>query len=293
MKIAIIGAGEIGSAINHILPKVVNTVELYDKQPGKVPGQKPLEEVLRDAEIVFMAVPSWVLRAAALDIKPYLWEGSVIACLSKGLEEGTGKTAYEVLTEEISGSDLAIISGPMLGEELMAGRGGAAVVASRKNSTYEKLEKLLTASGLVTSYSDDIRGVSLAGVLKNVYSIGVGMAHSIGWDESLTGWLFDLAFKEMREIITRLSGRPETADSPAGLADLIATGSSDFSNNRQYGLELAGHGSSLVKCEGGVALPSLKLLLGESTEDFQLLSVIERSVSDPGRIREHFDSLKR
>lgn len=292
MKIAIIGAGEIGTALHHILPKEGNEINLYDKQPGKVPGQKPLADVVAAADVLVFAVPSWVLRSAGAEIKPLLSKRTVVAFLSKGLEEGSGKTAFEVLSEELSGNSIALISGPMLGEELMADRGGAAVVAGSEPEAAEILQPLLEASGLVVSLAADIRGVSLAGVLKNVYAIGIGMAHALGWDQSMTGWLFDQAFEEMKLVIGRLGGKPETADTAAGLGDLIATGSSDYSNNRQYGIELVGHGSSLIRCEGGVSLPSLYLLLGSDTGGLPFLEAIRSVVIDHASPSDIFSKLK-
>ena len=60
MNIVIIGAGEIGRAMEKILkekPDSPNQIFLWDKNPDKVSGQKSLEEIIvRHEQILFFFV---------------------------------------------------------------------------------------------------------------------------------------------------------------------------------------------------------------------------------------------
>ena len=56
MNIVIIGAGEIGRAMEKILkekPDSPNQIFLWDKNPDKVSGQKPLEEIVPPSRFYF------------------------------------------------------------------------------------------------------------------------------------------------------------------------------------------------------------------------------------------------
>ena len=59
-KVAIIGAGSFGRAIEHVLQDRQNVeVSLWDKGDSKVPNQGDLSEAVGSAEIVFLCVNSW------------------------------------------------------------------------------------------------------------------------------------------------------------------------------------------------------------------------------------------
>lgn len=65
----IIGAGEIGTALARVLAKRRHPAcALWDKQRGKVPGQRPLAELVPPAKVAFLGVPSTAVRPHTLEV---------------------------------------------------------------------------------------------------------------------------------------------------------------------------------------------------------------------------------
>ena len=274
-RTVIIGAGEIGGAIEFLLKETGKTVQKWDADPSKVLGQEPLERLIPKAQILFLCVPSWVLRDAMRSIKPFLKSRAIVVFLSKGLDQG-GKTVPELAEEMLPGQTFALLSGPMLAEEIKKGFGGAAVAASKSSKARRVMSELFAGSSLRVEASSDVRGVALASVLKNIYAVALGIADGLAWGGNKKGWLADQAIGEMEKIVPMLGGRAKSVLSPAGIADLIATGFSSYSSNRQGGDELVKSGICCKKSEGFVSLPPLAARLGQQVSQFPLFSLLQR-----------------
>jgi len=95
-----------------------------------------------------------------------------ILVLSKGLSPEGFDPIGNWLNENLK-NNIYVLSGPNFASEIIHGLPAATVIAGKKRP--KKIEKILKKSSLRTYYSDDIMGVSLGGVLKNVYAIGSGM----------------------------------------------------------------------------------------------------------------------
>jgi glycerol-3-phosphate dehydrogenase (NAD(P)+) len=289
-RVAILGAGAIGQALREVLSKRADA-ELWDKNASRVPSQRALQRVVGEADFLFFCMNSWHLREAIRMVKEKLETKSPYPVfLSKGLEQDSWLTVDEVV--EAAWSDLdtfALLSGPMLAEELRNGWGGGATVATIDQTLYARIEDLLQGSGLTLEYTYDVHGVALAGVLKNVYAIALGMAQALPLGSNATGLLVQQALKEMREMLTTLGGREETLMGMAGVADFIATGFSKASSNNQLGSRLIREGKIGDSSEGSVSTPSLKHLIDQYGGYFPLFATVDRAISHPDRARAVFE----
>lgn len=257
-KIAIIGAGEIGQAIIFLLRNANNIkIAVWDIDPLKIKGENNISSAVSQAEIVFLCVPSWATRSAAKNLVPLLDSNTAIISLAKGIEHSTGKFMSELLSEIFLQNRFALLHGPMLAEELMLDLAGAAVIGANDSRVFLLASDLFAGSKLKLEYSDDVHGVAFAGVLKNIYSLGMGMISALEFGSNFTGWYVSQATVEMSKILQQAGHKQETAYSSAGLGDLLATGMSPYSNNHQIGRELAERGSTDRKGEGFVSLPLL------------------------------------
>lgn len=260
-KIAIIGYGELGRAVHKILKKKKDlSIGIWDKKDQKI----KLSGVVSLAEIVFVCVPSWCVREALENIKKYLSKEALIVCLSKGIETGTSKTIDAVLEEILSSKQsLALLSGPMLAEELMSGKNGFAVFASKNKKVFSAVSDIFSGTNLKIEYSKDMKGVTLCGVLKNIYALGLGICDGLNLGSNAKGKLTGEAVKEMAEIVKYLGGKKESVLSEAGAADLVATAFSSFSRNREVGEELGKTGACCLESEGFKSVNSMAKLLGK------------------------------
>ena len=81
-KITIIGAGEIGMALRDIFLEVGRNVEMWDKDETKVEGQKAIEELIPQSDVVFLCIPSRAIRPCLGELGQYLKSGVFILSLA-------------------------------------------------------------------------------------------------------------------------------------------------------------------------------------------------------------------
>lgn len=281
IPVTIIGAGEIGQAIAGELKATGRcALTLWDSDPAKVPGEPALGAAIASAKYVFACVPSRAVRSLAGNIKHLLPAGAIVVSVSKGLEAETNLTSVQVWQEELPQHRLVVLGGPLIAEELAAGRRGVAVLAADNDDTLTGAAALFTGTHIAVEKSRDVRGVSLAGVIKNVYAIGLGAASVALPGHNFQGFFVTAACDEMRRLITALDGEALTACGTAGLGDLIATGFSEDSANHQAGREIAEKGSTERQSEGIVSLPQLLSLLGANLDHYPLLKSLKRIIVD-------------
>lgn len=280
-SITIIGAGEIGRAISFILNKKGLNINLWDKDLGQAPNQKPLSQIIPDSEIIFICAPSWAVREVLNNLLPYLRK-QILIVLSKGIEKGTDKTIDLVLEEILRKKKIrfGLLYGPMIAEELMKGLEGAGIVASKNIEVFWKIAEVFKDTPLKIEYSKDTRGVGLCGPLKNIYAIKMGMADALGNGENSEGIIITQATEEMKRILKILKCNSETAYTLAGLGDLVATGSSKYSRNRETGEKLVKGDVLDTNSEGVISLKAIVNLLGPRLNEFPLLLELKQRILD-------------
>lgn len=267
-------------ALAHILGKDYdNQVVLWGRDSEKIEKWRPLGKAVRRGQIVFLAIPTQAL-AGILKTLP---SGLMPIVLSKGLNQ-EGENAWEI-AQEIYPTNLAIISGPMIAEEMVKDKQASALVAGDQKVA-ERLISLFNQTNLSLKFSDDSTGVSWCGPLKNIYAIGLGMAEGAELGNNQKGSLVQEAVSEMSAIIELFSGWKETAFSLAGIGDLVATGFSDYSSNFQLGVKLAKGQTWEQPTEGAVAALGLKRRMNEKINDFPLLARIVEKVVNTTRLSE-------
>lgn len=277
--VAVIGAGHIGTALQSVLSSH-HTVILWDKNASKVPHQKPLAEIASQADIVFIGTPSTALREALSSIAPFVKPEAVICTSSKGIEAGTLATMDRVLTETLKPGQLhAFIGGPMLAKEIMDGKYSMAACGTNNRKAFQILKRAFSKTALKLEYTADIRGVAVCGVLKNVYTLALGMAAGLELGNNTIGWLGARGFNEILTLMKILGGRKKTFLSTAGLGDFIATATSPHSMNYRAGEEIAKTGKLTILSEGVISLPSLTSLSGPLIHKLPLLTAVNNIIT--------------
>ncbi|MBI3638460.1 NAD(P)-binding domain-containing protein [Candidatus Wolfebacteria bacterium] len=281
MNILIIGAGEIGKAIEFILkPKKEIKISFWDKNPEKIPGQKPLSEAVPLADFIFICVPSFAYIEVINQIKSLIKKDAVVISLTKGLDL-SGKSVGEILGEELKEKEFGLLAGPMLAEEITQGKKAFAVFTSVDKKSFEKVLELFKNTSLSVLYSDDVLGTSICSVLKNVYAVLFGILDGLNLGNDVKGELTVKVLTEMTGIVSFLGGKEETALGLAGLGDFLATSTSKYSKNYQSGVEIAKNKKVETKGEGITSFEILKNRLGEKISDFSLLKVIGDILEKP------------
>ncbi len=282
MKVAFIGAGEIGQAIAHVISSAP-TVELvmWDKEPGKVPNQPDLNHIAATSEIIFMCIPSWAMRSGLTGLRDAGLNSDIaLISVAKGIEKDTNQTMDQIIDDILPHNQFGLLGGPLLAEEIVADQSGMGVLATHSQSLSDAAHTLFSNSRVKLEDSVDVHGVAVAGVLKNVYALGLGIVAGLNLGHNFQGWYIREALREMRQGIMALGGQGETAYGAAGAGDLIATGFSTDSSNYQVGKILAEQGSVVKESEGYASLPQVLRLLGDTANSQILMQAIKQIVID-------------
>ena len=278
-NVLFVGAGEIGTAIARVIGDRAR-VEMWDKNQERAPKMRSLEESAPDASVVFICVPSWVVRELLARIAPLLRPDAVVVSLAKGIEEKTLKTMDAVLQDSFPAERrFGILGGPLLAEELMADLPGVGVFASKSQEAFDVIAPLFVDSCVRLEFSDDPHSIALASVLKNVYAVGLGVADGLGWGWNGKGWLAARAIGEMTEILAHLGGQSDVASGSAGAGDFLGTAMSPDSRNRQTGREIAKNWTCAVQSEGCLSIPSVLALLQDDVSRFPFLLSLDRIIN--------------
>lgn len=291
MKVAIIGAGKIGTALAHCMRGSAEVV-LWDRDQSKSTDRATIAEAVLDADAVFFCVPSWALRQAAVGVRPYAGPRTIMVGISKGLEWNTGASAAHVIADVFSSSQpFVFLGGAMLAPEIVGDKGAAAVAASLHRRPLDLMRELFSRSNVRLECVRDVEGTMMAGVLKNVYAIGMGMADGLEWGSNKKGWLTAVAAGEMARLLPLFGGKRDTAFGTAGLGDLLATGFSLHSHHRRVGSELATEGKMSVKSEGASSLISIIKKLGRRSSAFPLLMAIGAAAAGKTRPKKALENI--
>ncbi|MFH1192913.1 MAG: hypothetical protein V1656_01185 [Candidatus Jorgensenbacteria bacterium] len=280
VNVLIIGAGEIGTALAHVLKKKRNVhIERWDKDSRRVPGRRPLAQLVPAADFILLCVPSWAMREALGNVRRLIARKTVAVSFAKGIERG-GNAMDKVLAASLPPHQpFALVSGPMLAEELQAGKRGKGLCAATSPRVRASVIALFKGTNVSLSPSANIRALALAGVLKNVYALALGIADGLGWSAAQKKQLTEQAVGEMGDVLAVLAKGRALAESTAGRGDLVATGYSKYSRNRLAGENLARRKGIDRGSEGIASLAPLFRLLGARAARFPLLTGLRKAVS--------------
>lgn len=271
MKATIIGFGAIGHAIKSAILDNGIIVNTWDKKDQQAPN---LAEVVLGSNIIFLCVPSFAVRETLEVISTSLDAETIVVSLSKGFEEKSGKFIYELGHEYVSSDKFGMLCGPMLAEEILEDKGGAGVIAGLSQDNFDLVKSIIDQRKLRIEYSADIKGVALMSVLKNIYSIGLGICSGLGYGMNIHGLIVSRSIKEFELIAQSFGVNQSLVLGMEGLGDFVATGFSPLSSNRAAGLALTREADGIIQCEGLTSLPHLVNKLQIAIEPLPVLEAI-------------------
>lgn len=249
-RVLLLGYGEMGHAMQHLLSDH-HTLDIWDKFPIAGVQSVELETAAPLADFVIFCLPVNPHREVVLSIAPLLKPECICLSIAKGLDE-SGHTAAQIFADALDPYPLAygLLYGPMISEEIRAGRPGFAQHAGCTPEVFSSVQLLFADSDLLLSSSADIDGISWSVILKNVYAMAFGMADELGLGDNMRGFLMVAALHELDTIVRRLGGATGTAFHLAGLGDLVTTATSESSHHHSLGRQLARGDRSAVNGEG-------------------------------------------
>lgn len=219
----------------------VNSDYLPDlRLPSHVRATTDPQEAADGADIVVLAVPSQTLRDNLGTWGSALPGGAPVVSLMKGVELGTTMRMSEVISQvgDIEPDRVVIVSGPNLAREIAAKQPAASTVACVSEDIAEIVAGACAAPYFRPYTSTDVVGTEIAGAVKNVIALAVGMAEGLGMGDNSKASIITRGLAETIRLGTALGGDALTFAGLAGVGDLIATCMSPLSRNHSFGVLL-------------------------------------------------------
>lgn len=267
-KMAILGAGNLGTTLALMMCEKGHSVALWTIEddvaeaiqqgrenhrylpghyiPPEIKVSLELDEALHDVEVVALAVPSHAVRRVASLIAPHLAPGIIIVDFAKGLEVETGLRMSQVIEGELPPemkNGIAAVSGPSIASELVRKLPTAVEISSHDTHSSQRIKEILETPFFRLYVNEDLAGVELGGVFKNVYAIGAGICDGLKMGVNTKASIITKSLEELSTLGSALGAHPLTFMGLSGLGDLIVTCSSEHSRNRRFG-EKIGRGVS-------------------------------------------------
>lgn len=296
-KIFFVGSGAIATALGNVLVKTaehdvtlitiekevadsINRDHYNNKYFPAIRLEKGLKasvdfSLLKQEAIVFIAIPSAVVVnfISNRDIHP----NSILVNLAKGF----GHQHYTIVESlnKLLPNKICSLKGPSFAREIMNNQPTAMTLGAEDGTLYPIFLELFKETLIYTDYTDDVYGVEILSILKNIYAIAIGVVDAQFESPNLKYLIFTKALYEMRNLLILFGGKKKTLFNYCGVGDFALTALNDLSRNRTLGL-LIGKGfftdniSEKVVLEGRIAVNILynRLLeMGLDTQEFPII----------------------
>lgn len=251
--LGIVGAGAMGSALAIHLARIGREVAIFatefdrtaiaahlngDPHPAlgvalpdcTIVEPDSWDDVLPKVEVAFLAVATAGLVPVSHAIARTAGGDCLFAIATKGWDEETLRSAAAVVGDEIGdpGRVVALV-GPSLAVEIARGVPTGLVCASSDLAAARTVAETVAGGAVRTFISDDIAGVEVGAVCKNVVAIAVGMCEGLApafGVEAMTNacsFVFAQGLMETARLARALGGRAETSLGLTGAGDLYVT----------------------------------------------------------------------
>lgn len=225
--------------------KYLSSVELH---PEKFTATTQLQTVIDACEIVLLAVPSAFLHQSLSGIN--LPREKTYITAIKGIEPHSKQVVAQYLKQDhqIPLENIVLISGPCHAEEVALEKLSYLTISGLNDERTSQISALIKCKFINVSQTRDLIGAEYASVLKNIYAIGAGISHGLGYGDNFLAVFVSAALREMRNFLHEIHEENRDVKEAAYMGDLLVTCYSQFSRNRSFG-NMLGKGYSVKSAQ--------------------------------------------
>jgi len=273
-KVTVFGAGAWGSTMAQVLSDAGNDVLLWGRSeeviaeinnahtnnkyldkhvlPATISATTDLAQAFQYSQLYVLAIPAQQLRSTLQEWKPYFSADAIIVSTLKGIEISSQMRMTEVIEDVLGPQKVALITGPNLADELVLRQPAGAVAAAPTIELAESIRDLFRTPYYRVYTSIDVMGCELAGAIKSVIALAVGISIGMGYGENTQAMLITRGLNEVARLCAAHGSDPLSAAGLAGMGDLVASCGSPLSRNRTFG-EVIGRTGSMAEAREQVA----------------------------------------
>ena len=247
-----------------------------------------LEETIKEAQIIFMAIPVKYVMNTINELKKYYQKNQIIVVACKGIIQDSLSFVSYLIKNELNCKNIAVISGGTFAIDMIKDDYLALTVASKKKKIANLVKSTLENKYLSMDITNDVFGVEMYGAIKNVMAITLGIANGYGYCESTKSLLITRFINDTAKMIEDFSGNKMTMFMYAGIGDIWLTATSPTSRNYAFG-NLVGKKSSQQEIndylknttvEGYYTLKSLYELFKKNNYKMEIIDILYSIIYD-------------
>ncbi len=264
-KIAIIGSGALGSALANVLKdankknKVLiygiveqelsdlkvgtNTRYFGDYKFNKMETTNNLEEAIKGADYIVLAIPSQVMDGIIKSINKYASKGVLIINGCKGFYPNTETPLHSGIEKNTKSNKnirgVVSLTGPSYAIEIIKRELTSIAAVGKNDEQALEVQQLFKTKYFKLYCQTDIVGAEVGGIYKNILAIGAGMLTQLGFKINTMAVYLTRGMKEMSVLNKFLKGKEKTIYGLTGLGDLILTATDSNSRNFTFGFNFA------------------------------------------------------
>lgn len=212
---------------------------------GRIHFSSDINQTVAQSDVLILAIPSPYIKKTLNKIRRDMRHKIVINAV-KGMMPDDNILITDYLHQRfgIPMEQLGVITGPCHAEEIALERLSFLTIGCENRNNAELWAKLFQTPYVHTTTSNDVIGLEYSSVMKNIYAIAAGMCQALHYGDNFQAVLLSNALQEIQRFTTAVSNVPRDVTASAYLGDVLVTGYSQFSRNRQFG-QMLGLGYSV------------------------------------------------
>ncbi len=279
LKIGIIGSGSWATAIAKIVADNGNHIAWWVRQQGNIDYFKKrhhnphylrnayfdvstiqfssdIVEVINASDVIIIAVPSIHIVSCLANVEAKHLEGKKIVSAVKGVLPIHNILLHQYLEKvyHFPLENYFTLLGPSHAEEVAAEQLSYLTFSGLDQTFTEKIASCFESEYINTVVNADVLGVQYAGVVKNIYALGAGIAHGLEYGDNFLSVYIANCANEMQLLLSAIMHKEGNAckgvnyNASVYLGDLLVTCYSLHSRNRTFG-NMIGKGYSVRAAE--------------------------------------------
>ncbi|MEM6917049.1 MAG: NAD(P)H-dependent glycerol-3-phosphate dehydrogenase, partial [Verrucomicrobiota bacterium] len=256
-KAAVLGAGSWGTALALTLADRGLDVLLYGNEPevaedvnsnhrnSKYLPEIELPELIRGSTdisevagrpIILLVVPSQVARIVLKQLAEVgITKDTLLVNCTKGIDPEDGSLMHDLIEVYFPDNPIAVLSGPSHAEEVAKRMATLATIGSADEAVAARAQEVFSLPWFRSYTSNDVIGIEIGSVVKNVFAIAAGAADGLGLGDNAKAALVTRGLAEMTRLGVAMGAREETFRGLSGIGDLVVTCYSVHSRNNRVG----------------------------------------------------------
>ncbi|WP_232831845.1 NAD(P)H-dependent glycerol-3-phosphate dehydrogenase [Taibaiella helva] len=278
-------------SVSHLLQKHHNPHYLTSVsfRPDLILPTTHLEQVTEACDTLVICVPSAYILDVLDTLPAEALQRKTIVSAIKGIlpQQHILLNDYLVSAFAVPLQQYVAITGPCHAEEVAQERLSYLTFSGLDDGVTQKAAAAFSTDYIRTTSNHDLWGAQYAAVLKNIYAVGAGLAHGIGYGDNFLSVYNTNCYREMYRFLQQqfeqVHPSSEIPDfhTSAYLGDLLVTCYSPHSRNRSFGT-LVGKGYSVkaattemsMVAEGYFAVRGMRKIAAELNIDMPIMQQI-------------------